>query len=144
MYFHRFGVFFCLILAAVSGLPLTDSFPTGIGSMADNGCVCHGSQSNATEVSLHGLPIQFESSQTYEIILSLESSVEQATNASHGGFRILMSEGLLEPENASLVKKLKTDGRIPWLEARCVHGILHGQRRVTIPLRSILLFMETQ
>ncbi len=104
MHFYRFGVFFCLIFAAVSGLPLTDSFPTGIGSMADNGCVCHGSQSNATEVTLQGLPIQFESSQTYAITLSLESSVERSTNDSHGGFRILMSEGLLEPENDSLVQ----------------------------------------
>lgn len=107
MYVHRFGVFCCLIFAAVSGLPLTDSFPTGVGSMADHGCVCHGSQSNATEVSLQGLPIQFESSQTYAITLSLESSVERTTNASHGGFRILMSEGLLEPENDTLVQVIE-------------------------------------
>ena len=103
MFFYRMSFFLFLIATAVSGLPLTDSAPTGIGSMADNGCVCHGAQSNATVVAVLGLPAQFESAQTYNITLEIESSVVQSQNTSIGGFRILVSDGTLEPENSSLV-----------------------------------------
>ncbi len=87
------------------GLSLSQSIPSGVGESANNGCLCHGSASNSTETTLIGLPTVFESNQTYNLTLRIESTVEQ-TNNSQGGFRLLVDTGTIEFENQSLAQQI--------------------------------------
>ena len=59
------------------------AFPTGIGEIGNNGCVCHGAASEETIVSLSSLPDVYNSSQTYNLTLTVESDVE--INGTQGG-----------------------------------------------------------
>ena len=69
------------------------ALPTGVDSRGDDGCVCHGGIDESTIVTLSGLPEQYNSSQEYNITLTIESPVGQ--DVVQGGFRILISEGEL-------------------------------------------------
>ena len=77
-----------LMLAIISQV---EALPTGIGDVGDNGCVCHGASTEETKVTLSGLPDVYNSTQTYNLTLTIESNVE--TNDPQGGFRILVSHG---------------------------------------------------
>ena len=77
-----------LMLAIISQV---EALPTGIGDVGDNGCVCHGASTEETKVTLFGLPDVYNSTQTYNLTLTIESNVE--TNDPQGGFRILVSHG---------------------------------------------------
>lgn len=79
------------ILVLLSLIGQIQALPTGIDSRGDNGCACHGGSDESTSVSLDGLPEKYNSSQQYNITLSIESQVEM--NEVQGGFRILISEG---------------------------------------------------
>ncbi|MBT60909.1 MAG: hypothetical protein CMA63_05085 [Euryarchaeota archaeon] len=81
--------------------PPIQSIPTGIGSSANDGCLCHGSQSNQTTTSLIGLPDTYESNQSYAITLAIDSMVEQTENAAQGGFRLRIDQGSIVFENQS-------------------------------------------
>ena len=105
MRFSRLHWIFLLLLFSSFGLSLSQSIPSGVGQSANNGCLCHGSASNATETTLLGLPIVFESNQTYNLTLQIESTVEPA-NASQGGFRLLVNAGTIVFENQSLAQQL--------------------------------------
>ena len=74
----------------------TQALPDGIGSVGDNGCACHGGSDDSTNVTLSGLPEIYNASEEYELTLTLESPVEQ--NDVKGGFRILISQGVLTGE----------------------------------------------
>lgn len=79
--------------------------PYGLGSEANEGCLCH-SQDASTLVLLSGLPDAFEANQTYNLTLEVVSEIPQAENASKGGFRLLVTKGAIEVSNDSLVQEL--------------------------------------
>ena len=99
MRFSQLHCVFLLLLFSSLGLTSSQSFPIGVGELANNGCACHGGASNSTETSLTGLPASFESNQTFELSLVIESSNELQVNASQGGFRLLVSDGIIEFDN---------------------------------------------
>ena len=76
---------FLLMLSNVNGLR------TGVGSIGDNGCTCHGGADSSTTVSITGLPSNYTSSSEYNLSLMIDSSIEK--NEVQGGFRILISHG---------------------------------------------------
>jgi hypothetical protein len=88
------------------GSPSIQSAPTGIGSLADNGCTCHGGYSNTTQPTILGLPEEFESNFTYNLTLSVEAYSGQHSESAQGGFRLLISNGSVEIQNQSRVQFL--------------------------------------
>ena len=100
MRFSRLHWIFLLMLISSLGLSVSQSIPSGVGQSANNGCLCHGSASNVTETTLIGVPTVFESNQTYNLTIQIQSTVEQS-NASQGGFRLLVNIGTIEFENQS-------------------------------------------
>ena len=76
---------FLLMLSNVNGLP------TGVGSIGDNGCTCHGGADSSTTVSITGLPSNYTSSSEYNLSLMIDSSIEK--HEVQGGYRILISHG---------------------------------------------------
>ena len=80
------ALLFILVLAGQSY-----AFPTGADDRGDNGCLCHGGSDDSTTVTLSGLPEMYNSSQEYNVTLTIESPVEM--NEVQGGFRILVSHG---------------------------------------------------
>ena len=80
------ALLFILVLAGQSY-----AFPTGADDRGDNGCLCHGGSDDSTTVTLTGLPEMYNSSQEYNVTLTIESPVEM--NEVQGGFRILVSHG---------------------------------------------------
>lgn len=80
-----------VLLLSLAILCQVEAIPTGIGDIGDDGCVCHGASSEETNVTLLGLPDVYNSSQTYNLTLTIESSLE--ANDPQGGFRILISHG---------------------------------------------------
>ena len=79
------------LLFSLAIISQVEAYPTGIGDSGDNGCVCHGAYSEETKVILSGLPNVYNSTQTYDLTLTIESSLE--ANDPQGGFRILISHG---------------------------------------------------
>ena len=69
------------------------ALPTGVDDRGDDGCLCHGGSDESTVVTLSGLPEMYNSSQEYNVTLSIESPVDM--NEVQGGFRILISQGEL-------------------------------------------------
>lgn len=69
----------------------TQAMPDGIDRRGDDGCLCHGGSDETTMVILSGLPEIYNSSEEYNITLSIESPVER--NNPQGGFRIIISYG---------------------------------------------------
>jgi len=88
------------------GSPSIQSAPTGIGSLADNGCTCHGGYSNTTQPIILGLPEKFGSNITYDLTLSVEAYSGQHSESAQGGFRLLISNGSVEIQNQSRVQFL--------------------------------------
>ena len=79
--------------------------PNGLGSEADQGCLCH-TPDSSTIIEVQGLPEAFESNQNYSMTLVVNSSVPVSENGSQGGFRLLVDEGTLLLENDSSVQEL--------------------------------------
>ena len=70
------------------------SAPSGIGSAANEGCLCHGEKNTNTNVELHGLPESFESNTSYNFSIVVTSqTIPQNTNGESGGFRLLVTGG---------------------------------------------------
>jgi len=80
-----------VLLLSLAIFSQVEAVPTGVGDIGDNGCVCHGAYSEDTKVILSGLPDVYNSSQTYNLTLTIESGLE--ANNPQGGFRILISHG---------------------------------------------------
>ncbi|MED5308135.1 MAG: hypothetical protein VYA95_02190, partial [Candidatus Thermoplasmatota archaeon] len=65
------------VIFALTGMLLllpvysVDSFPTGVGEIGNEGCLCHGSSNANTEIIVLGLPEKFESSTNYSLQLEL-------------------------------------------------------------------------
>ena len=79
------------LLILLSMLGQIQASPEGIDDIADDGCVCHGGIDDTVSVILDGLPDEYNSSEEYNITLTIESEIE--VNEVQGGFRILISEG---------------------------------------------------
>ncbi len=91
-----------LIFLLIVIIPPSDSFPNGVGKEASSGCLCHGSNSDSTNLDLVGLPEKFESNTSYYLNLKLISETEIASeNSTKGGFRINVSHGEIVFENSS-------------------------------------------
>ena len=90
-----------LILVVVITLLLipvnsVDSFPNGVGSIGNDGCLCHGEGNSATKITIDGIPTKFESNQSYNLTLTLENEeIEPAKAEAQGGFRIILDGGSL-------------------------------------------------
>ena len=70
------------------------SAPSGIGSAANEGCLCHGEKNTNTNVELLGLPESFESNTSYNFSIVVTSqTIPQNTNGESGGFRLLVTGG---------------------------------------------------
>ena len=91
-----------LIFSLIVIIPPSDSFSNGVGKEASSGCLCHGSNSDSTNLNLYGLPEKFESNTSYYLNLKLISETEIASeNSTKGGFRINVSHGEIVFENSS-------------------------------------------
>ena len=106
MRFSGLSVFLCLAMVVALGSPSIQSAPTGIGSLADHGCTCHGGYSNTTLPTILGLPEEFESNATYSLTLSVAAYSGQHSESAQGGFRLLISNGSVEIQNQSRVQFL--------------------------------------
>lgn len=74
-------------------LPTSQSYSSGIGEQADNGCVCHGAERELdTQAHIDGLPERFNSSQTYNLTLWMESDIS-SDGKQQGGFMLWFSAG---------------------------------------------------
>ncbi len=80
-----------VLIVSLAVMSQVEALPTGVGEIGDNGCVCHGASAEETVVNLSGLPDVYNSSQTYNLLLTIESDLQ--SNGTQGGFRILVSHG---------------------------------------------------
>ena len=88
--------------------PSISSLPSGVGEMANDGCLCHGGASEATVVFISGLPVEFESNTAYNLSLQIDSSIEPSQDSHQGGFRFnVQGGGMVQFENASEVQILE-------------------------------------
>ncbi len=97
------------LIALVFFVPWASSAPQGIGEIAGDGCICHGSQDTSTELILVGLPSQFESNTSYNFTLEVRSSkVSVSEGEEAGGFRLEIFGGDIQfNENLGHVQKLE-------------------------------------
>ncbi|MEZ8001872.1 MAG: hypothetical protein QMC58_06525 [Candidatus Poseidoniaceae archaeon] len=95
-----------MLLVSSLGFSSSQSFPIGVGESANDGCLCHGSASNSSESSLVGLPTTFESNQSFNLTLVIESNIAAQSNTSQGGFRLLVSGGTIEFSNPNEAQEL--------------------------------------
>tara|TARA_B100000767_G_scaffold275160_1_gene310762 strand:- start:2656 stop:3288 length:633 start_codon:yes stop_codon:yes gene_type:complete len=79
----------------------SQALPTGVNDKGNDGCLCHGGSDESTIVTLSGLPEVYNSSQGYNVTLTIESPVEK--NEVQGGFRILISQGELVGEGWQII-----------------------------------------
>ena len=95
-----------LVLASLAQVGI--SAPSGIGTSANEGCLCHGEKNSDTTVQLLGLPESFESNTSYNFSIIVESETVAANpNASIGGFRLLIVGGSITfDEGEGLVQEL--------------------------------------
>jgi len=84
-------LFFILLFSS----PLAQSVPSGVGDIANDGCLCHGAKSLSTSVILDGIPSQWAANNSYEMSIILNSSIEisDKDNARLGGFRLMVDDG---------------------------------------------------
>jgi len=75
--------------------------PYGLGSEANEGCLCHTPEAE-TVVRLSGLPDAYNASTTYTLTLEVNSAIQPVDNRSQGGFRMLVSEGEIAHDNTTV------------------------------------------
>ena len=102
---HRRLVALAVLLLATTASTWAVASPNGLGSEANEGCLCH-TPDASTQVSVIGLPEAFESSTTYDLKLTISSPIEPSANNSQGGFRWVVDEGQLSVVNNSTVQEL--------------------------------------
>ena len=91
---RKLSVLVCLALL-LSFAPIGSSAPNGIGSVADNGCSCHGGASNESFVdfNVEGIPINFTLNTSYSITITMNNGSLVDNNAN--GYRIIASQGAI-------------------------------------------------
>lgn len=102
---HRRLVALVVLLLATMASTWAVASPNGLGSEANEGCLCH-TPDASTRVSVAGLPEAFASNTTYDLTLTISSSIEPSANNSQGGFRWVVDEGQLSSVNNSTVQEL--------------------------------------
>ena len=103
---HRRLVAMVVLLMATAVSSWAVASPNGLGSEADQGCLCHTPEAS-TSVQVEGLPEAYTSNTAYALTLTVSSPIEPAVNASQGGFRWKVDEGSLSPLNNSTVQELE-------------------------------------
>ena len=85
--------------------PLAKSIPSGVGDVANDGCLCHGGKSQSATVIIDGIPQQWIANSTYNMSIIINSTIEisQHENARQGGFRLMINNGtvIFEQSNHS-------------------------------------------
>jgi len=85
-----------IVLAFLLIIPATQSYPNGVGEVANNGCICHGVIQDSTDIIVEGLPEKFESNTSYSGVIRISNEEHNLSNNSiSGGFRMLSSHGEL-------------------------------------------------
>lgn len=90
-----------VLLLALCSNQLAVASPNGLGSEANEGCLCHTPQSE-TKVGLSGLPDAYEANTTYSLTLEVISAIEAVDNRSQGGFRMLVTAGDVVYDNSTM------------------------------------------
>ena len=103
---HRRLVAVAVLLMATAASTWALGSPNGLGSEANEGCLCH-TPDASTMVQLDGLPETYASNTSYALTLTISSPIEPKANASLGGFRWMVDEGTLTPVNNSTVQALE-------------------------------------
>ena len=102
---HRRLVALAVLLLATTASTWAVASPNGLGSEANEGCLCH-TPDASTQVNVIGLPETFEANTTYDLTLTITSPIEPSANNSQGGFRWVVDEGRLSAVNNSTVQEL--------------------------------------
>ena len=92
-----------VLLLALAMCNLVVASPNGLGSEANEGCLCH-TPEEGTVVELEGLPDAFASNSTYQLTLTVVSPIVAVENGSQGGFRLLVDEGTIDVGNSTTVQ----------------------------------------
>jgi len=91
-----------LLLAVVLlGPSMVSGVPSGLGDEANEGCLCHASTAAAT-VELDGLPEAYIANTTYDLVLTVTSTIEVNIDGYLGGFRIQASNGTFSYDTSML------------------------------------------
>jgi len=93
-----------LLLCVLFLLMPVDARPEGIGSLGDNGCVCHGGLDENVIIELTGFPEIYVPSQVYNISISADGSSKDSVGNTSGGFRALIDGGILEIEGSQEIE----------------------------------------
>lgn len=98
---RRRALLVSVVLLALLTNQLVIASPNGLGSEANDGCLCHTPEAD-TEILLSGLPEAYEANTTYALTLELISAIEAVDDRSQGGFRMLVTEGTVGYDNATV------------------------------------------
>lgn len=94
-------LFFVLLVAS----PQVQSIPSGVGEVANDGCLCHGAKSSQSSIIIDGIEQNWIANKTYNMSIIINSSIEVSADegARLGGFRLLVSAGVIafEDENSA-------------------------------------------
>ena len=78
-------------------IPVVTSAPGGIGTSANDGCLCHGGKDSNTQIEIQGLPDTFESDMKYNFSIEVIShTIPPDEGDEKGGFRLLITDGFIE------------------------------------------------
>ncbi len=90
---------FVLLLLFTSSL--VEAFPSGVGQMANRGCLCHGGESSEVTITVQGFPEIYNASEIYNITFAINADIERAGEDSGrmGGFRLLIDGGQVDFED---------------------------------------------
>ena len=93
-----------LLLCVLFLLMPVDARPEGIGSIGDNGCVCHGGLDENVVIEITGFPEIYVPSQVYNISISADGSSKDSVGNTSGGFRALIDGGVLAIEGSQEIE----------------------------------------
>lgn len=96
-----------VLLLTMVASTLAIASPNGLGAEANEGCLCH-TPDTSTSIEVAGLPESFASNQTYNLTLTITSSIDPVDNQSQGGFRLLVDEGMIVLNDAFGVQELES------------------------------------
>lgn len=73
-----------------------NGFPSGVGDIGEQGCLCHGAENDLTSVQISGLPEKYESNTTYFLQLVVNNpQIDVNASSAQGGFRLVVSSGTI-------------------------------------------------
>jgi len=86
-----------VLILLIACQPLTEGSSNGITDL-NSGCICHGEgvQSSDAEVTMEGLPDNWEIGETYDLFINLTGP--ESTGINDGGFNLQVSSGTLSSQ----------------------------------------------